>query len=79
MCINMEEENVPKLWRTAIIIPVYMGKGIRREYEKYKSLRTAGKVYGKIVPAIHYLITFYCVYACHTTLWCMTTVRKWIV
>ena len=43
---------VPEYWRSAVIVPLYKGKGERTEYINYRSislLRVVGKIYAGIL------------------------------
>jgi len=48
----LNEGNVPEDWKGAIIVPLYKGKGDRRECKNLRGislLSVPGKVYGKIL------------------------------
>ncbi len=50
--LTWEQSKVPEDWRKSIIVPLYKGKGMREECNKYRGislLRVLGKFYGRVL------------------------------
>ena len=45
----MESGVVPNEWKGGCIVPIYKGKGDRREYGNYRGICISGKIYGRVL------------------------------